>query len=236
MLIKDQLAGDTTKTALCAVFFYLSRNPSCYEKLVREIRYIFNAGSEIRCPALAGCHYLRACIDEALRMSPPASGILWREPFPSSDGQPFIVDGHVIPEGTMVGVNIYSVHHNEEYFPDPFTFHPERWLHDTVPPEKKRTMHDAFVPFSLGPRGCAGKAMAYLEVSLVVAKTLWYFDFKPASGSLGKLGAGASGMGYGRERPEEFQLFDNFTASHDGPYLTFQCREDLCRDLDNTQS
>ncbi|KAI1454900.1 cytochrome P450 [Annulohypoxylon moriforme] len=226
-------AGDTTKTALCAVFFYLSRNPSCYEKLASEIRSTFNSGNEIRGPTLAGCTYLRACIDEALRMSPPASGILWREPFP--ENQAFAVDGHVIPKGTIIGVNIYSVHHNEEYFPDPFTFQPERWLSETITPEKKKIMRDAFIPFSLGPRGCAGKAMAYLEVSLVMAKTLWYFDFKPASGSVGKVGSGASNMGYGRERSEEFQLFDIFTASHDGPYLIFQCREGFCRDLDGSQ-
>lgn len=233
MLTKGNLAGDTTKTALCAVFFYLSRNLSCYEKLAREIRSTFGAGNEIRGPALANCQYLRACIDEALRLSPPASGILWREPFPNDSDQAFVVDGHVIPKGTIIGVNVYSVHHNEEYFPDPFTFQPERWLSDTVTPEKKKAMRDAFMPFSLGPRGCAGKPMAYLEVSLVVAKTLWYFNFKPAPGSLGKVGSGASGMGRGRDLSGEYQLFDNFTASHDGPYLVFQCREGFCKELDS---
>ncbi|KAI1101092.1 cytochrome P450 [Jackrogersella minutella] len=225
-------AGDTTKTALSAIFFYLSRNPSCYEKLAQEIRSAFNSGSEIRGPVLAGCQYLRACIDEALRMSPPAAGILWRELRPNSD-QSFIVDGHVIPKGTVVGMDIYSVHHNEEYFPSPFDFQPERWIDDSTTPERKKVMRDAFVPFSLGPRGCAGKAMAYLEVSLVVAKTLWYFDFSQAPGSVGEIGAGVSGMGSGRERTGEFQLFDYFTSSHDGPYLTFHCRGDFYKDLES---
>ncbi|KAI1206912.1 cytochrome P450 [Annulohypoxylon truncatum] len=220
-------AGDTTKTALSSIFFYLSRNPDCYEKLAHEIRSTFKDGSEIRGPALAGCHYLRACIDEALRMSPPAPGILWRDLHPGNDDLPFIVDGHVIPRGTTVGVNIYSIHHNEEYFPDPFSFHPERWLDDSATPERKKIMREAFIPFSLGPRGCAGKAMAYLEVSLVVAKTLWYFDFGRAPGGLGEIGAGAPGMGHGRERQGEFQLFDTFTASHDGPYLAFRSRDGL---------
>ncbi|KAI0160396.1 cytochrome P450 [Xylariaceae sp. FL1272] len=35
----------------------------------------------------------------------------------------------------------------------------------------------AFVPFSVGTRGCAGKTMAYLEVSLVLAKVLFHVDF-----------------------------------------------------------
>ncbi|KAI2776223.1 cytochrome P450 [Daldinia loculata] len=104
------VAGDTAKTVLTFFFFYLSRNDGCYKKLAHEIRSIFAVGSEIRGPALATCHYLRACIDEALRMSPPAAG-----------DQPFIVDGHAIPQGTAMGVNIYSIHHNAEYFPDSFT-------------------------------------------------------------------------------------------------------------------
>lgn len=179
-----------------------------------------------------GCSYLRACIDEALRLSPPAPGVLWREILPGNKDQPFIVDGHVIPHGTIVGINIYSIHHNKEYFPDPFSYHPERWLDESATPQQKKTMRDAFIPFSIGWRGCPGKAMAYMEISLAVAKALWHFDFCQAAGDLGEVGAGAPGMELGRERSEEFQLFDHFTASHDGPYLEFRGRDDSCGDQD----
>lgn len=43
-------------------------------------------------------------------------------------GGELIVDGHIIPRGTLVGVNPYAVMHNEEYYPEPFVFWPERWL------------------------------------------------------------------------------------------------------------
>lgn len=47
-------------------------------------------------------------------MSPPTPGTLWRHLAPEEEGRgPFVVDGHVIPNGTMVGVNAYSLHHNE---------------------------------------------------------------------------------------------------------------------------
>lgn len=74
--------------------------------------------------------------------------------------------------------------------------------------------------------------MAYMEISLAVAKALWHFDFCQAAGDLGEVGAGAPGMELGRERSEEFQLFDHFTASHDGPYLEFRGRDDSCGDQD----
>ncbi|KAK6070466.1 cytochrome P450 3A31 [Seiridium cupressi] len=197
-------AGGTTKTALSATFFYLSRNPGAYYKLAREIRSAFQSASDINGQTLGGCHYLRACIDEALRLSPPG------------------------PD-TIVGVNIYAIHQNPEYFEDPFEFIPERWIDDTMSGERRKTMRDAFIPFLVGSRGCAGKSMAYLEISLVIAKTLWYFDFGPASGELGQVGAGRVGLGYGRERAGEFQPYDHFTASHDGPYLNFEHR-DTCQE------
>ncbi|XDG07561.1 hypothetical protein ABKA04_007176 [Annulohypoxylon sp. FPYF3050] len=177
-------AGETTKTTMSALFFYLSRNPECYMKLAHEIRSTFSSGSEIGGISLATCHYLRACIDETLRMSPPASGVLWRERAgDDKDDRPLVIDGHVIPAGTVFGMSIYSLHHNEDCFPDSFLFSPERWLDQSASNAGKKS-REAFAAFSIGPRACAGKSMAYLEMSLVLAKTLWYFDFEAAPGHL----------------------------------------------------
>lgn len=163
------------------------------------------------------------------------SGIPWRELAKGADdprsGEPFIVDGHVIPPGTQVGVCTYALHHNEEYFPEPFVFRPERWLVEESGEAGLARMHSAFAPFSVGPRACAGKTMAYLEASLVVAKTLWFLDFEPAPGKSGELGAGAPGKAAGRERPEEFQLYDIFSATHDGPNLVFRHRGEFWKAL-----
>ena len=98
-----------------------------------------------------------------------------------------------MPPGTQVGVNIYTLHHNETYFPEPYKFTPERWLPSETPEAQRKAMHEAFTPFSIGYRGCAGKSMAYLETSLVIAKTLWYFDFKLAPGDLARVGGGVAG-------------------------------------------
>ncbi|KAI1276490.1 cytochrome P450 [Xylaria sp. FL0933] len=221
--------GESISTAISSLFFYLSRNPDSYIKLKDEIRTTFNDAEEI-CGGkqLASCKYLRACIEEALRLAPPAPGTLWRERASTDDRrQPFIIDGHVIPDGTIFGVNMYTLHHNEEYFPEPFSFKPERWLSFHTSEVEMKRMQSAFAPFSLGTRGCAGKSMAYLEVSLVIAKTIWHFDFSMPSGPLSAVGAGSASKQeiIGREREGEFQLDDIFTAGHDGPYLTFRPRD-----------
>lgn len=141
------------------------------------------------------------------------------------------MDGHVVPPGTQVGVCTYALHHNEKYFPGPSAFRPERWLVGESGEKALAEMHSAFAPFSVGARSCAGKSMAYLEASLVIARTLWFVDFEPAPGELGEAGAGKPGAKGGRERPEEFQLYDIFSATHDGPNLMFRYRGEFWKDF-----
>lgn len=155
-------------------------------------------------------------------MFPPIPGTLWREEASENKGRPLIIDGHVIPPGTQVGVNIYALHHNETYFPEPFVFKPERWL--SRDSERHEAYRGAFAPFSLGGRGCIGKAMAYLEASIIAAKTLWYFDFGPAPREM-CISGNANGGG------DEYKLHDTFAAAHDGPFLKFQPRGDLVQEL-----
>ncbi|KAI1771055.1 cytochrome P450 [Hypoxylon cercidicola] len=86
------------------------------------------AGGNIKSgPQLASYHYLRACIDEALRMCPPISATLWWQQV-ASDKEPLVIDGQYIPRGTLFGVNVYALSHNSSIFPDSFAFKPERWL------------------------------------------------------------------------------------------------------------
>ncbi|ROW03624.1 hypothetical protein VPNG_07147 [Cytospora leucostoma] len=242
--------GSTTSTAMSGIFFYLSRYPGAYDRLASEIRSTFTSGREIRQgPTLSSCKYLRAVIDETMRLSPSTLGPAWREQDPASvaAGEPFIVDGHVIPPGTQVGVSQYTLQHNEHYFPEPFEFKPERWMApgpgedaDPLPEtaaqrDARMAMRRAFAPFSIGDRGCAGKSMAYLELRLAIARTLWYFDFETAPGEAGKLGGGWPGSTDGRSRRNEFQLYDSIVVDHSGPNLVFTPRGDHWKELETQE-
>lgn len=57
--------------------------------------------------------------------------------------------------------------------------------------------------------------MAYMEASLVTAKTLWHYDFERISEPLDGL---AKGMDQG---VDVYPFNDMLVASHDGPYLRF---------------
>ena len=216
--------GSTIAATLSAFFFYLSRYPDCYAKLAEEIRSSFHSAEEIRSgKQLRRCQYLHACLNETFRMAAPNTATLWRRQ--SADDKtegPLVIDGNVIPRGTDVGVNIYSIHHNEEYFPDPFVFRPERWLESSA--SQLAVMQKAWVPFIAGAHSCPGKAVTFLETSLTIARTFWHFDFAVAPGKLGQAGAGEAGRTDGRDKEMEFQLYDTFSAMHDGPVLMFHGR------------
>ncbi|KAL9619804.1 MAG: hypothetical protein Q9160_005640 [Pyrenula sp. 1 TL-2023] len=202
------IAGtDTTATALSATLFYLSRHPECYDRLVSDIRSAFKHPSEIKTGSeLTRLTYLRACIDEAMRISPPVGAALWREVC-SADGAN--IRGVVVPRGMEVGASIYSVHHDEEVFTDPFTYIPQRWMAgEGSTPEQLESMKWSFQPFSVGSRSCVAKNMAYLELSITIARLLWYFDVR-VSDTQKDMKSG--------DREEQFELKERLTANGNWP-------------------
>ena len=69
--------GDTTVAAIAATFFYLSRSPAAFAKVSQELRMALATLDSIRQGSiLTSCTYLRACLDEVMRLSPPAPGTL----------------------------------------------------------------------------------------------------------------------------------------------------------------
>jgi cytochrome P450 len=221
------IAGsDTTSTAISSTLFYLVHNPTILEHVQKEVRSSFADLESIRSgPVLNSLTYLRACIDESMRMSPSNGGLLPRTVL--SGG--ITIDNHLIPEGMTVNVPPYTIHHNASYYPDPFRYDPSRWLPPNHPlstgysAEQVAMVHSAFCPFSVGPRGCIGKGMAYMEMTIALARIMWLYDMRLAPGT--NVGEGGyPGAPYGRHRKEEFQLEDIFVSEKDGPMVQFRLR------------
>jgi len=149
-----------------------------------------------------------------MRLSPPVPALLPREVLAGGAE----IDGHMFPEGTVLGVPAYAIHHKPEYYPDPFVYKPERWLvgeKGSREAECLAVAQSAFCPFSIGPRGCIGKGVAYLELSVGLARTLWLYDMRLARGEA--VGRGDDG---------QYQMWDIFVARKDGPVVEFRRRED----------
>lgn len=75
----------------------------------------------------------------------------------------------VLEKGTSLIIPIKAIHWDEEVYPDPWVFDPERFSEDN-----KKSRHPyAFIPFGEGPRICIGK-FPYLTYSEVLNLQIWF--------------------------------------------------------------
>ncbi|KAH6876811.1 cytochrome P450 monooxygenase [Thelonectria olida] len=216
------IAGsDTTAVALSAVFFHLLHNPKILARLTQEVRSTFSNDEDIRSgQRLNSCTYLRACIQEALRRAPPVTGLAPRQVLPGG----ITVGSNRFPEGTIIGTPIYTIHHNRAYFPEPFVYKPERWIVDLDHGWTKESVdlaRSAFSPFSIGPRSCIAKNMAWMELTITVARTLYLYDMKlDPRHSHGK-SDGCVGCP-GKPDTFEYRLKGWMTSGREGPLVQFK--------------
>ncbi|KAF9876162.1 benzoate 4-monooxygenase cytochrome p450 [Colletotrichum karsti] len=165
------IAGtETTAGFLAGLFNQLLRHPRVLNKLTEEIRSNFSSDADINFEDLVKLPYLSAVIDEGLRIFPSAPIGFVRTVPQGGD----TVDGEFIPEGTTVSVPMWGATHSERNFKDPYTFLPERWLNREGSSDK----FGASNAFSLGPRGCIGRNLSYMEMRLIIGKLLWHNDLQ----------------------------------------------------------
>ncbi|EXF74211.1 BCL4p [Colletotrichum fioriniae PJ7] len=159
--------GETTATFLAAATYYLLRNPACLLRLQAEITDRFSSFEEINATAARQLPYLQAVINEGLRLYAPGS-----QGFPRLSPGMKVGDIYV-PAGAEVFTHAWTLTHSEEYFSDPKSFKPERWLD-----AESADVREASQPFSMGPRGCLGQNFAYMEINLILAKMLWKYELE----------------------------------------------------------
>jgi benzoate 4-monooxygenase len=168
--------ADTTAIALTHVLDLLIKHPQHMKQLREELDTVLEE-DEVIAPydKVKDLPFLRACIDEGLRVIPPTSaGLPRRTPV---EGAQILDDW--IPGDTSVNMTIYATHRDPKIFPDPETFNPNRWM-DV---EERKRMEPLFVPFSTGARGCIGRNISYLEQIIVLASLVHRYEFAEASPS-----------------------------------------------------
>lgn len=170
-------------------------------------------------PRLSSCIYLRAVIDETMRMSPPGVAEGVREVLPGGIN----IQGHFINGGFNVGSALYALQHHQEVFGDPFVFRPERWIvSDSVPAASVAEAQSAFFPFSIGSRGCPGKRLAYQEMAVAMARVVFRMDFQAVAGDVS--GEGGPELMWGRRNKTQWQVDDALVVARDGPLILFKPR------------
>lgn len=153
------LAGhETTANTLSFVWFLLSQAPDAAAALGAELDEVLGG----RMPTLADLArlpYARAVIDETLRLY-PSIPLLAREVVEDET-----IRGRPVPRGSIVMVVPWTLHRHRHLWDRPDHFRPERFLPGSAEPVSKF----AYVPFSIGPRICAGMSFGMTEAILCLA-------------------------------------------------------------------
>ena len=153
------LAGyETTASALTWTWYLLAKHPWAAERVRREAIETLHG----RAPCygdLEQMPYIRTVLNESLRLYPPAWTLGRR-----ALGEDQIGGFHVAPN-TVIAISTYTLHRHPDFWEDPETFNPDRFL-----PENAAGRHKfAYMPFGAGPRQCIGNSFGLMEASLIMA-------------------------------------------------------------------
>ncbi|KAF7363031.1 Cytochrome P450 [Mycena venus] len=120
--------------------------------------------------------YVRAIIKEVQRLHAP----FWI-PTPHFSTADFAYQGMFIPKATVVVLNCWTIHHNEERYPDPFAFKPHRYLGDNLSNSASSKLADPRKRdhwiFGAGRRICPGLVLAERELWLAISGLIWAYTF-----------------------------------------------------------
>ncbi|KXJ89102.1 cytochrome P450 [Microdochium bolleyi] len=166
--------GDTTATTLAAVTSLLIDNPPALERVQKEVRGSFATEADITATDVSRkLPYMRACIDEALRLFPTTGAPSMRK-----TDQVTNICGTAVPKDTIVGIWTWGLFRTPKFWTAPEEFHPERWLGEEA--RFKDDPLELCKPFFTGSRDCIGQNLAVLELRLVLARMIYNFDFEYA--------------------------------------------------------
>jgi cytochrome P450 len=143
---------ETTAAALAFAVERLRRHPRLLSRLTEELDA---GGSELR----------QATIWELLRTRPVFDGTTRRAKKRIRLGE------WVIPEGTVVMINIQLAHALEQSFPDAASFNPDRFVGANPKPF-------AWIPFGGGVNRCTGAAFTSMEIDVALRTLLRELRFE----------------------------------------------------------
>ncbi|KAL3094052.1 hypothetical protein niasHT_027380 [Heterodera trifolii] len=160
---------ETTGATLSFAVYMLAIESEIQEKLREEVIEVLGENEMITYEHLKRMNYLRAFVQETLRMFPVAPKM---NRVCNSD---CVINGVPFERGDLVTLPIYVIQHDEAFFPEPFKFDPTRFL-----PERKAEIDSlAFLTFGLGPRNCIGMRFAEFQMQVALALIVRRLRFSP---------------------------------------------------------
>lgn len=163
------LAGhETSASALTWALYLVASCPHTQQAMLKEAQ----DAAPISPDSIRPMVLTRDVFRETLRLYPPVS-FLMREV-----ATPTRMRNKDVKPGDLLVVSPWLVQRNEDNFPCPHAFKPERFEDDT----QREACKHAYLPFGKGPRICIGAGFAQQEAILVLASMVQHFELSVPAG------------------------------------------------------
>jgi cytochrome P450 len=164
--------ADTTVSAEYAFFLAMVLYPDVQKKAQTELDAVIGNSRLPNLNDRARLPYINAIVTEVLR---------WNSVAPTGVPHTAIEDGYIagyfIPKGSLILANLWNMLHDEETYPDPFRFYPERHI---ASPGVEPQADPRKVCFGYGRRVCPGMYLAEASLFSCVAMSLAVFNVEKA--------------------------------------------------------
>jgi cytochrome P450 len=145
-------------------------HPIWFDRIYHELKRELDGPPEtVSSATLSRLPILNAVINETMRILPAVQQD-WPRDVPPEGA---VLAGKFLPGGTIVYLQMYTVHTDPNLWEDPDKFMPERWLKENPTDALDETM-----PFSRGVRACIGRNLAEAELRMMLSMLVYYFEFQ----------------------------------------------------------
>ncbi|KAF8344248.1 putative ERG5-C-22 sterol desaturase [Cantharellus anzutake] len=162
---------DAMSSGIIYMFQHLADYPDILAKIREE--QIRVRGGDLESPMnlewLDEMPYIRACVKESLRVKPPVTMV----PYVAHKDFP-ISESYTVPKGSMVIPSLYPSLLDENVYPDPHKFIPERWL-DENSSANQNPAH--YLVFGAGPHRCIGQEYTTMNMATALGTAAIMMDW-----------------------------------------------------------
>lgn len=165
-------------------------------------RVLAEEGGQWTKAGLAKCHRADSAIRESMRISNFMTRGVMRKVMPD-EGVENKAEGWRAPKGAYIGLDVHSVQHDPEIYPNPETYDAFRFSRskeeveaqnmDNIKHQSNKdnanvlklknaaliTTSDTFLPFSHGRHACPGRFFVALELKMLLAKMVMDYEIEP---------------------------------------------------------
>jgi len=169
-------ASDSTSSVLETFILAMTSFPEIQKRAQEELDRVL-CGRLPTHADITSLPYLSAIVKEVIR---------WRPIVPM--GVPHFAEedtsynGYFIPAGSVILYNSWAMLHDEEEYPDPESFNPERFLND----DKNVSRNPADIIFGFGRRVCPGSHIGLSNIHISAASILTLFNINHAHDENGR--------------------------------------------------